>query len=393
MSVVNRMLQDIDRRLADARADTRAPDNDIRSVPALAPAKANRVAVLAAVILGVTGIAAAWSLLRDRGGGASAPIAIASVAAPKPAPSAASRVVAPAAAMPIAPSSALPAQSRPSTSAPAAAVVRADPAVPSEPSAAARPEAGDGDSRSNVSLKLSALLAEVPSRIAEAPPRRRTQATTPIPASGGAQGASASRAIPAAPAKVEVAHAPGVSPARSQPVSRPTTTVSVKELPVRQVAPDETIAAARSLWSDGAQGAAIATLSEAMAMAQATHDATATADLALELARFDIADNRVQAALDLLKSQEGALASDAEAWALRGNAQQRLALHREAAASYLAALRLKPGQGKWMLGAAISLAAEGRRDEARTWVERARERSAITPAIGAYLQQLGLEAR
>lgn len=164
-----------------------------------------------------------------------------------------------------------------------------------------------------------------------------------------------------------------------------------KNVPVRRVAPEETIEAARALWREGAHEAAVTTLREAMAGAQSPGNGAAASQLARELARFEIADNHVQAALDLLKGHEAALHADAEAWALRGNAEQRLALHSDAADSYQMALRLRPGQGKWMLGAAISLAAQGHRGEAQAWVDQAQARGAVTPAIATYLRQLGLD--
>ena len=130
-----------------------------------------------------------------------------------------------------------------------------------------------------------------------------------------------------------------------------------------------------------------------LAMAEATRNNRATIVLAQELARLDMADNHAEDALNLLRRLEPVFSEDADAWALRGNAEQRLAMHAEAAQSYLVALRIRPSEGKWMLGAAISLAAIGKLDEAKTWVERARERGAITPTISAYLQQLGIMAR
>lgn len=160
--------------------------------------------------------------------------------------------------------------------------------------------------------------------------------------------------------------------------------------PVRQVAAEETVQVARALWGEGAQGAALATLREALAAAESSRNPAAAATLAREQARLEVAGNRPQAALDLLRRMEPALRGDAEALALRGNAEQRLALHADAAASYLAALRLKPTEGKWMLGAAISLAAGGDLDAAQAWVDQARDRGAITPPIAAYLQQLGI---
>jgi tetratricopeptide (TPR) repeat protein len=191
-----------------------------------------------------------------------------------------------------------------------------------------------------------------------------------------------------------VADAPPV-PATAMPASPPTApgVTTITNIPVRQVAADETVAAARALWNDGARPAALTTLRDALAAAETAKTPRAITVLARELARLEVADNRAQVALDLMRRLESLFADDPDAWALRGNAEQRLALHADAAESYLTALRLRPGEGKWMIGAAISLAANGRMEDARTWVERARERGAVTPTIGAYLQQLGVTAR
>ena len=172
-----------------------------------------------------------------------------------------------------------------------------------------------------------------------------------------------------------------------------TITTTPASAPMRQVAADETVRVARGLWNEGARSAALETLREALASAEAARNTRAVVPLVRELARLQVADNHAQTGLDLLKRLENLLIDDADAWALRGNAEQRLALHNEAAESYLAALRLRPIEGKWMIGAAISLAASGRQDDARVWVERARERGAVTPTIAAYLQQLGIAAR
>ncbi|MBC7625226.1 MAG: hypothetical protein H7232_17805 [Aeromicrobium sp.] len=168
---------------------------------------------------------------------------------------------------------------------------------------------------------------------------------------------------------------------------------TITNVPVRQVAFDETINIARSLWSEGSRASALTTLRDALAAAESTRNQRATAALAREVARLDVADNRAQLALDMLKRLENLLGDDADAWSLRGNAEQRLALHADAVQSYLIALRLRPTEGKWMIGAAISLAAVGRLDEAQSWAERARERDAVTPAIASYLQQLGITSR
>ena len=328
MSVVNRMLQDIDRRRAAAGVDTPKAYPDIRSV-ATRPSHAapiGRTILIAALFIGACAAGAIiWreSKVRTLENTTSPPqiddAGKGRLQAERPA-----EVVLPAEVVPIAPE-------------PIGKLVAESPAP--QPSAETL----------RLSLKLSALAANLP----------------------------AAR-LPATAAPVANAVAPG------------TTTIS--RSPVRQVAADETVQAARGMWSDGSRVGAVATLREALAVAETTHNDRATVVLARELARLDVADNRVEDALNLLRRLEPVFSEDADAWALRGNAEQRLAMHAEAAQSYLAALRIRPTEGKWMLGAAISLAAIGKLDEAKTWAERARERGAITPTISAYLQQLGITA-
>ncbi len=328
MSVVNRMLQDIDRRRAAAGVDTPKAYPDIRSV-ATRPSHAapiGRTILIAALFIGACAAGAIiWreSKVRTLENTTSPPqiddAGKGRLQAERPA-----EVVLPAEVVPIAPE-------------PIGKLVAESPAP--QPSAETL----------RLSLKLSALAANLP----------------------------AAR-LPATAAPVANAVAPG------------TTTIS--RSPVRQVAADETVQAARGMWNDGSRVGAVATLREALAVAETTHNDRATVVLARELARLDVADNRVEDALNLLRRLEPVFSEDADAWALRGNAEQRLAMHAEAAQSYLAALRIRPTEGKWMLGAAISLAAIGKLDEAKTWAERARERGAITPTISAYLQQLGITA-
>jgi MSHA biogenesis protein MshN len=328
MSVVNRMLQDIDRRLGEAGIAPMTAHPGVRSVPA-------------ATSRGPRNRRAAWMLAGLIVAGAA--IALASggwrpwweAPAPVPVPRFLPRAL-PAAALAsveVAPLEAAAADTL--TAAPAihADAAREAPAAVPAPRPALR-------ARSAETLRLSLNLSSP---------------------------------------------APGPRPAAASATRR-------TEVPARQVAADETVLAARALWNEGANAAALATLREALAAAEGSRNPAAASSIARELARLEVAGNRPRAALDLLVRMEPVIGEDADAWALRGNAEQRLALHAEAAASYLAALRLKPAEGKWMLGAAISLAAAGEPDAARAWVERARERGAITPPIAAYLQQLGIAA-
>ena len=352
MSVINRMLQDIDRRQAAADLAASATHPDIQRVKPRVEAAATATGLGWKFALLVGSVALVlWALGLWRA----------------PSPISPTLPTAPSVAAQVAPlPSSTPAQAGPPGPAAAidsatAVLVAAPPPAPEQaPSEAAVTPvavAKTASEKLKMSMQLSMLVAESP---VVRPPTR-----TAVPL-----------ALVAAPLTATAAG-----------------TTSIASVPVRQVATDETIASARALWADGARADAVATLREALAAAESVRNQRTTAPLARELARLEVADNRAQNALDLLLRLESLFADDAEAWALRGNAEQRLALHAEATQSYLAALRLRPSEGRWMLGAAISLAAAGQLDEARGWVERARERDAVTPAIASYLQQLGISAR
>jgi len=346
MSVVNRMLQDIDHRVGSTAFDAQSPVPDIRGVPQramgrrrvpwLAAAAAILVATGALVVLGpgegrFFGRDDAGAALPGR---AAAPIPAAVMQPPAPVPATVAAL-----------------------EQGLAAGETAAPPAPREPIESFK-----------LSFDLSPL--KTPARPAEV-----AQVAKPNKASG------AVRPVTAAPPPVTVR------------AIEPTGTAPAAPAAVRQVAAGETVASARLMWLEGSRNSAYATLREALAAAEASRDAQATRTLALELARLELAGGRAQAALDLLRRHSALLGEDADALALRGNAQQRLALHGEAAESYLAALRLRPTESNWMLGAAISLAADGRTEEAQAWANRARDRGAITPPVAAYLQQLGVGTR
>lgn len=343
MSVVNRMLQDIDRRMGEGGARAADAHPDIRTVAARARRVAPSTSWTALCGIAIAAAAAIYAL------GLLAP------AARHEPP----RIVMPATAPAPAPGAAPP---REAQGAPAAEVA----AAPSAPGIAPAPAAREP--------------VAAPAAVVEPAPERAERPATKASARSAEEAFRLSRTLSAEPAM-----APRAAPAPRGEVRR-------TEIPVRRVAAEETVAAALALWNDGARGDALATLREALAAAEAAR-APAAARLARELARLELAADQPPAALELLRRMEASLAGDADAWALRGNAAQRLSLHGESARAYLAALRLRPEEGKWMLGAAISLAAEGRVEEARPWVENARQRGAVTPAISAYLEQVGLGAR
>lgn len=242
-----------------------------------------------------------------------------------------------------------------------------------------------------LSMQLSALVADTPTDTRRRAPSDTTPSNASLAATVAASAPAASVVAASAAAPSAVNSAPAGPALPTVPAAAGKTTIT--NVPIRQVAFDETINIARSLWSEGNRASALNTLRDALLAAESTRNQRATAALARELARLEVADNRAQTALELLKRLENLLGDDADAWSLRGNAEQRLALHADAVQSYLIALRIRPTEGKWMIGAAISLAAVGKLDEAQSWAERARERDAVTPAIASYLQQLGITSR
>lgn len=175
---------------------------------------------------------------------------------------------------------------------------------------------------------------------------------------------------------------------------------AVPPSPARQSPALEALAQAQSLWNSGSHERAIALVREALAAAERANLAGTSsgnnlvlAALARELARMELAEGRVSQALELLTRLEPVLSDVADVWALRGNAAQRLGRHPESAAAYLMALKLRPNQARWMLGAAVSLAAQGQTAEAAELAEKARADGVLSPEVATYLRQLGVPLR
>ncbi len=350
MSVVNRMLQDIDLRRAAAETESAKVNKDIRSIPprTTPPPRGRRALWTIALLFCTLSLAVfSWRQWPPQRQFMEPESRFATVPAPPVVPA-----QQPATKKPVALASEL--VSPPSAAVPVVATVSVA-AVPVDTSApqsttTPQPQPRAPTEMLKLSMQLSAMVAETvaPRASVEPPPTSRS-----------------------------------ANPGRT----------TITNVPVRQIAAGETVLTARALWNDGSRTAAVATIREALAAAELGGNSPAITILARELARLHVADNSAQAALDLLNRFERQFAQDADALALRGNAEQRLSRHAEAAATYQAALRMRPTEGKWMLGAAISLAAIGKTEEAEVWVEKARERDAVTPTIAAYLQQLGIAGR
>lgn len=375
MSVINKMLRDLDRRQsaeqptsAEAAArsgftrDTRVVS---RPLPGARRASGSKVRLAALLLLVLLGGATLWRYQTQRVPPLIAKVTSSVTAVPEAARmAAASEAAALAAAAVAVPLSPL-ANRLPTPATASAAAAAAAPAPAPIPAPANQPLKSSPD----FSLKMANSL---PAPAASAS-RFKPVTTLAAPASR----ASSEQAVVALP------------PAAPAVLQEPT---------LRRAGADEVLAQAQSLWQRGSHEVAIDLLAEALLLAERAHAAGAPSGsasvllaLARELARMELAQGRVNQALTRLTRLEPILADAPEIWALRGNAAQRLGRHAESAAAYLTALKLKPNESRWMLGAAVSLAAQGQIAAATELAEKARAAGVLSPELTTYLRQLGVK--
>ncbi|WPC66122.1 hypothetical protein SBP18_16755 [Rhodoferax ferrireducens] len=394
MSVINKMLRDLDSRQAQRPGLAPAPQarmgvvRDTLSVKSLGQSgrkaqSLRRVVQLVTTVLALGGVAAWWYL--NQAGSTQPPVQATQLAmSTKPQP----QPVAP----PVSPSAPLVTNSltvAPPPVVPAPLSVAVQPALVSRPESAKLPVPAsvpaprpDAD-HANFSLKMDNLLQHAPSpAVATRPPA----AGTPRTASGPILSPSA----PSEPLQVPTAASKVIA---STPLKAP-------QSQARPPAAQEALAQAQQLWNAGSRSAAIDLLHEALILAERANLAGAPpgsssviASIARELARMELAEGRVSQVLVLLTRLEPLLSDVADIWAIRGNAAQRLGQHPESAAAYLMALKLRPNEPRWMLGAAVSLAAQGQTTAAAELAEKAHDGGALSPEVASYLRQLGVPLR
>ena len=237
--------------------------------------------------------------------------------------------------------------------------------------------------------KLTASTAAAPTTLAVVTPTPTettlVRKTSPLPVIAGAPSAAtvATPPVSAAPATA------GLS-----------TSVAVAVPPnlatQRQAAAADAMAQAQALWNAGSRDAALDLMREAVEVAERGAGAGGTGvlvPLVRELARMELAQGQAARVLEMLTRLEPAMGGQADLWAVRGNAAQRLGRHQESANAYLQALRLRPDEPRWMLGAAVSLAAQGQVAAAADLAEKARAGGAVSREVATYLRQLGVPLR
>lgn len=107
--------------------------------------------------------------------------------------------------------------------------------------------------------------------------------------------------------------------------------------------------------------------------------------MAMLLARLQIEGGT--AGIDTLMRTLPYAQGNGEYHAFLAGALARDERHREAAEQYQAALRGAPGNGVWWMGLGMSLQAEKRTDEAVAAFERARQSSNLTPQLRAFVDR------
>lgn len=356
MSVINKMLRDLDAR----RGEARLPDLPQGAIPAAmdgtasvgipAGQRARRWGLGLSVLVLCAG-ALAWYLHATQAVVPPPVQAVVPVVAPAAAPAPVPEAAAPPAG-PVQEQVAEPA----AESTPAAA-----PSV-SEPQAAAEPEA-----------------PRKPRRRSEAAETAQTSSATERPRN---RSRTTREAEPVAPASASAA-----------PVAADVPTPAAAQR--RQSAAQETLAQAQSLWSAGSREAALQLVQDAVAVAERAQpvEAALLAQLVREQVRMELALGRPGPVLALLTRLEPSLSGQADLWAVRGNAAQRLGRHQESVQAYLAALQLRPEEPRWMLGAAVSLAALGQLEAAARQAEQARALGPVSPEVLTYLRQAGVPLR
>jgi MSHA biogenesis protein MshN len=108
---------------------------------------------------------------------------------------------------------------------------------------------------------------------------------------------------------------------------------------------------------------------------------------AILLARIQVARGDVKGAHELLRKYAGGAANDAEYHAFDAALLQRLGRHKEAVASYQAALRLAPRTALWLMGMGISLQAENDEAAALDAFQRAKAAGGLSPELMAFVDQ------
>jgi tetratricopeptide (TPR) repeat protein len=168
----------------------------------------------------------------------------------------------------------------------------------------------------------------------------------------------------------------------------------------QQLAGNDALAQAQSLWNTGLHDAAIELMQQSIAVAEraakagtAGNGGSVLIPLAREMARMQLAEGRFGAVWEMLTRLEPQLGNQPDLWAIRANAAQRLGRHQDSVHAYMLALQSRPDEQRWLLGTAVSLAALGQTSSASEMAEKARAVGPVAKDILVYLRQAGVLIR
>ncbi|RQP25327.1 tetratricopeptide repeat protein [Piscinibacter terrae] len=369
MSLINQVLQDLDRRHAGGPVMPTAVK--AMATPA-APARSWRLAVITGAVLLVAGgsAALAWSMasrLAQPAAPAAAPVA-AATAAPAPTPVVVVAASAPAAAA----SSSASERVRP-VAPPVVAMVTPNtkPALKAEAESAperedrtAKPAQAEAAETQGTALALAPTSSVKPSAPAAmmAEPRIEKRAST----------RTAHERAEAEYQRGVTLHQAGQYAEAAQAYA-----AALREEPTHLLSRQ---ALAGALINQGKSDDARGVLAEGLALAPGN------AALAMMLARVHAERGEMQRAAEVLQPTDGAWMS-AEDHAFRAAVLQRAGRHAQASDHFAAAVRTMPNNGVWWMGLGISQAAEGKADNAREAFSRARSSGSLTPELAQYVEQ------
>ena len=374
MSLINRMLQDLDARRETHGAGANLP-NDVRPLPAAPPSRLPwMLAALAG--FGVAALATYFALREP-----AAPVA-------PPAPPVATQ--------------------------PAPLAVQAEAGVAPAPVPAAEPVVPE-PAEKDVPAEISAARAEAP-RESEtlAAPARRADAPVEAPRSEPAKREAAALPDKAEAASVRVEKTVETPPAENRAAKRVSIEKSEPAVPpqdraetayrkaiaaVDQGRPAEAQEILRdALRADGLHVAArqllVRLLLEARQVNEAVevlreglHGQPAQIGWAMTLARLQVDRGDPAGAALTLQNSLPAAFGNADYLGFAGHLQQRLGNGQEAASLYQAATRLAPDDGRWWLGLGLAMEAEGRNDQALAAFQRARQCGNLSRELAALVEQ------
>ncbi len=276
----------------------------------------------------------------------------------------------------------------------------ADSQVPeSDPStrAAAPEDAGSSATGSVVGAATSMTLRMESSLSARKALDALLSTPTPVAVPVAVQSPAPTPAVAAATERPKVRTAS--PPATSAPA--PASESNAPTIQRQQQAGGDAIAQAQNLWNSGSRDAAIDLVQQSIAAAERsakTGSPTASSNTVLvplvrEMARMQLAESRFGAVWEMLTRLEPLLGNQADLWAIRANAAQRLGRHQDSVHAYMMALQTRPDEQRWLLGTAVSLAALGQTSSAAEMAEKARALGPVSKDILAYLRQNGVPLR